>query len=398
MLSKRITSIKPSATLRISSKAKELKKQGMSIIDLSVGEPDFNTPDEIKEKGKMAIDANFTKYTQSDGIPELKEAILRRLKLDDGLDYRPDQVIVSPGAKTSLFLVLSAILNPGDEVLIPSPYWVSYPEQVQLAGGIPVFIHTTAQNNFTMTINDLKSRISPVTKAVIINNPCNPTGAVYDPDHLRKLLEIAVLHNLYIIADEVYSKIVFNEVSFMRCASLNDAIFQKTITIDGVSKAYAMTGWRIGYAAGPLNITTGMKSFQDHLTSNPCSIAQKAAQQAFAGSQDSVKEYTSHFQERRDILFKQLIDIPGIQCTKPQGTFYMFPDISSYFNTSDGQTTIQNSNDLTEYILDNAKVATVPGDAFGAPDYIRLSFAASLENITIAAAKIAGTLGNLEKL
>ncbi|MBN1355028.1 pyridoxal phosphate-dependent aminotransferase [bacterium] len=398
MLSKLISNINPSVTLGISAKAKSLKKQGKPIINLSVGEPDFNTPENIKTKAKDAIEANQTRYTQADGIPELKTAIAQRLKKDDKVDYQPNQIIVSPGAKASIFLALAAIVNPGDEIIIPTPFWVSYPEQVKLVGGNPIYLKTTPERHFLIDPPALQSLISPRTRAILLNNPCNPTGAAYDIEHLMEILNICTRHNLYIVADEIYSKIVFDGFKFVRCAGLSQQIYDRTITIDGVSKAYAMTGWRIGYAAGPQEIIAGMKSFQEHLTSNPCSIAQYAALEAFSGDQRNVAAFTEKFQERRDVLHGELLRIPGIRCTKPKGTFYIFPDISEYFDTSDGQRTIRNSIDLADYLLDTAQVATVPGDGFGAERFLRLSFAASLENLNAAVRQIGTALGALGKM
>lgn len=398
MLSKRVSILEASLTLKISAKAKQMKKQGLPVIDFSVGEPDFPTMDHVKAAGKKAIDDNFTRYTQSDGAPELKEAILSRLLSDESLDYRPNQLIVSPGAKASIFLALAALVNDGEEVLIPSPYWVSYPEQVKLVGGIPVLIETREADNFLVTPAQIKAKITPRTRVLIINSPSNPTGMVYSEDQLRAIMDVAMRGNLVVIADEIYSKIIYDGFRFTRIASLSPEIAERTVTIDGVSKAYSMTGWRIGFALGPQKIIGAMKSIQDHLTSNPCSISQMAALAAYAGEQGEVVRRTGEFQERRDFLLTELNRIPGVRCGKPQGAFYLFPNIRSYFNTSDGKYTIRTAFDLADYLLEKANVATVPGEGFGASDNIRLSFATSMENIRTGAKRIAGALGELGKL
>lgn len=398
MLSKRVSILEASLTLKISAKAKQMKKQGLPVIDFSVGEPDFLTMDHVKAAGKKAIDDNFTRYTQSDGVPELKEAILSRLLADESLSYRPNQLIVSPGAKASIFLALAALVNEGEEVLIPAPYWVSYPEQVKLVGGIPVIVETREADGFLITPAQIKAKVTPRTRVLIINSPSNPTGAVYSADQLRALMTVALQNKLTIIADEIYSKIMYDGFKFTRIASLSPEIADNTVTIDGVSKAYSMTGWRIGFALGPQKIIAAMKSIQDHLTSNPCSISQMAALAAYSGDQSEVHKRAGEFQIRRDYLLEQLTKIPGVRCTKPHGAFYLFPNVRQYFGTSDGKYTIQTAFDLADYLLEKANVATVPGEGFGAADYIRLSFATSMENIQTGVRRIAGALGELGKI
>ncbi|MBN1551668.1 pyridoxal phosphate-dependent aminotransferase [bacterium] len=395
MIADRLSMIKPSPTLRVSAKAKDMRRQGLPVIDFSVGEPDFNTPEHIKKEAVRAIEANFTKYTQADGIPELKEAIVERLRCDERLDYQSGQVLVSPGAKACLFFALAALVNTRDEVIVPSPYWVSYIPQVQMVGGTPIVVETKASDGFQLQPSMLKKAISSRTKILILNNPCNPTGTVYDPDCLKEIIDMVVSKNIIIIADEIYSKIVFKGAVFKRSATFSDQAFEHTITIDGVSKAYSMTGWRIGFAAGPQKIINAMKSIQGHVTSNAASISQKAALEAYHADQSSVGFFKEQFEKRRDYVYSELTKINDMTCVKPAGTFYIFPDIHKFFGLSDGSTTIQNDVDLCEYLLEKAHVAAVPGEGFGTADFIRLSFAASMDDLKIGIQRIKNALDAL---
>jgi len=395
-LSNTVMQLSPSLTLKISAKAKAMKRQGIPVIDFSVGEPDFPTPENVKKAGIKAIQDNFTKYTQNDGMPELKSAIINQLKRDDNLDYSPDEIIISTGAKMSLFLAMAAVLNPGDEVIIPSPYWVSYPEQVLLAGGKPKIVSTEEADNFLLSAAKLSRSITSSTRAIIINNPSNPTGAAYGQDQLIDILEIAQRNNLLIISDEIYSKITYEGYDFVRSVAAKPAIREQTVLIDGASKAYSMTGWRIGYAAGPKEVITGMKRIQGHMTSNPVSISQRAAVEAFNGDQSFIKSRVEEFQSRRDYILTEFSNISAVSVTVPQGAFYLFPNISSYFGKSIEGKVMKTSIDVCEYLLEDAHVALVPGEGFGASENIRLSFATSMENIKEGVNRILTALAKLE--
>ncbi len=385
-------------TLQISAKAKEMKSRGIPVIDFSVGEPDFPTLEPAKIAGKKAIDDNKTRYTQADGTPELKTAILNQLRQEDKLDYSPSEIIICPGAKAAIYFALAAILNEGDEVIIPAPYWVSYPEQVKLAGGIPIIVETREQDGFLLNPRRLQEQVTMNSRAIILNNPSNPTGGAYDPDQLRAVLELADRYKLFVIADEIYSKILYDDFQFLRAVNCAPEIRSQIITIDGASKAYSMTGWRIGYALGDKSVIGAMKRIQGHVTSNPCSIAQEAAVAAYTCDQTEVRNRTDVFRERRDYILENLNAIPGITCTKPRGAFYLFPNISYYFGMSDGETKIMNAMDLVNYLLDQAHVATVPGTAFGSPDNIRISFATSMDDIKKGLSRMVNALGELGKI
>ncbi|MCD4654563.1 pyridoxal phosphate-dependent aminotransferase [bacterium] len=380
-LSSAVKQLSPSITLKISAKAKAMKRQGIPVIDFSVGEPDFPTPEHVKEAGIQAIQDNFTGYTQNDGIPELKAAIINQLKEEDNLEYKPEEIVVSTGAKMSLFLAMAAVLNPGDEVIIPAPYWVSYPEQVLLAGAKPLIVQTKESNSFLLTPEQLEKAITPSTRAIIINNPSNPTGAAYEVDQLCAILEIAHDKNLLIIADEIYSKITYQGFDFVRSVAAMPSIKDHTLLIDGASKAYSMTGWRIGYTAGPGNLISGMKRIQGHMTSNAVSISQRAAVAAFSGDQTFLAERVEEFQSRRDYLLDAFSEISGVSVTIPKGAFYLFPNISTLFGKSYNGKPMTSSLAICDYLLESAHVALVPGEGFGAPDNVRLSFATSIENI-----------------
>jgi len=381
MVSDRVAKMGFSATLKISARAKALKAEGVDIIDFSVGEPDFNTPDNIKSAGIEAIESNFTRYTPASGIPDLKKAVCKRLDEDYNLLYRPEEIIISPGAKASLYFAALNLFNPGDECIVPVPYWVSYPEILGLAEAIPVEVVTDEANGFKITADELRSAITYKTKALLLNNPSNPTGTVYTRQELEDIAKVVLESDMYVIADEIYDKVIFDNFEFTSFAALGDEIRKRTIIVNGVSKAYAMTGWRIGYAAGPEDIIKGMGKVQSHATSNPCSIAQIAATEAFAGPQFSVRRMAIEFQQRRNFILNKFNQIKGVTCYKPEGAFYIFPNVSSYFCREADGMRVRDSFSLAYYLLETAKVAVVPGDAFGMPGFIRLSYATSMENI-----------------
>ncbi len=380
-VSEKANLIGESPTLKITTKARSMKAQGIDVIDLSVGEPDFPTPENIKAAGIEAIRENFTKYTQNEGIPSLKEAVIKRLREDCGLDYEPNQIMVSTGAKSSLFHLVQALINDGDEVIIPAPYWVTYPHVVTLAKGKPVIVSTKEENGFLLTPDELKANINPATKAIILNNPSNPTGAAYTRHQLESLADIILEEDIFVIADEIYSRLVYDGFRFTSFASLGEEIKNKTVIINGVSKSYSMTGWRIGFAAGPEEIINGMAKIQSHTTSNPCSISQKASEEAFKGPQTEVSKMLAEFQRRRNYVLMRLQSILQVSCFKSQGAFYLFPNFSSYYDKEYNNFRIRNSYGLAYYLLKEARVAVVPGDAFGSDDYIRISYSTSMENL-----------------
>jgi len=381
MISEKVNQIGTSPTLKITAKAKAMKAEGIDIVDLSVGEPDFPTPENAKAAGVRAIQQDFTKYTENEGTPALKKAAIARMKEDYGLSYEPNEVIVSTGAKSSLYLLIQTLVNDGEEVIIPAPYWVTYPQAVTLAKGKPVIIPTKEENGFLLTPEELKAAISPATKALILNNPSNPTGAAYSKAQLEALAEVVRGEDLYVIADEIYAKLVYDGFEFSSFASLSEDIMAKTIIVSGVSKSYSMTGWRIGFALGPAEIISGMAKIQSHSTSNPCSISQQASLEALTGPQHEVARMAAEFQRRRNYCLMRLNAIRNISCFKPQGAFYLFPNFSAYYEKEAGGVLVRNSYGLAYYLLKDAKVAIVPGDSFGADGYIRLSYATSMENL-----------------
>ncbi len=395
MTSDRIARVGASETLRITAKAKELAAQGIDVIDLSVGEPDFPTPENVKQAGKRAIDSNFTKYTANQGIPELRQTIVQKLKRDNNVDYSIDEIIVSSGAKNCLYNFFMAVLNEGDEVIVPSPYWVSYPQQVILAGGKPVIVETREEDEFKLRPKDLEAAISFATKALILNNPSNPTGTAYTKEELLSLCSIAVKEGLIIVADEIYEKLVYDAFRFTSIASLSEEIKQKTVIVNGVSKAYSMTGWRLGYAAGPKEIIAAMAKVQSHNTSNASSISQMAALEALRGPQMDVNQMVSEFQRRRNFVLQRLRQIPNISCLEPRGAFYVFPNVSSYYEKEYKGMLIRNSYGLAYYLLKFANVAIVPGNAFGNDRCIRISYATSMENLEKGMERIADAMSKL---
>jgi aspartate/methionine/tyrosine aminotransferase len=395
MVADKVAKIGFSPTLKINARAKSLKAEGVDVIDFSVGEPDFSTPDNVKEAGIKAIEQDFTRYTPASGILALKEAIRKRTYEDYGLDYKNDEIIVSPGAKASLYFLCTALFNPGDECIIPSPYWVSYPEMVGLADAIPVMVDTEEENGFKITAEDLRSAVTYKTKALMLNNPSNPTGSVYTRDELEEIARVVLETDLFVIADEIYDKVMFDDFDFTTFAALGDPIRERTVVINGVSKAYAMTGWRIGHALGPKEIIQAMGKVQSHATSNPCSIAQKAAVEALGGPQFSVRRMAIEFQQRRNYILQKLKQIKGLTCYKPEGAFYVFPNVSAYFDREADGMRVRDAYSLAYYLLERANVAIVPGDAFGMPGYIRISYATSMENIEKGMERIVEALARL---
>jgi aspartate aminotransferase len=395
MLSERVMKIKPSPTLAMDSKAKAMKAEGLDIVNFGVGEPDFDTPDFIKEAAIKAIRDGFTKYTAVGGIDPLKDAIIDKLKNDNGVEYKREEIIVSCGAKHSLYNISQAFYNPGDEVLIPSPYWVSYPDQVLLSGATPVFIKTTEENCFMLKPEDLEAKITGRTKALILNSPSNPTGFIYDRKTLEDIAEIVVRKNIYIISDEVYEKLVYEGREHVSIASLGKEIRDRTILVNGLSKSHAMTGWRIGYTAGPPDLIRAMTNIQSQSTSNPTSISQAAAVAALRGPQESVGIMRDEFDRRRKLLVDGLNSIPGIRCLPPTGAFYVFPNVSALYGKKAGERAINCSLDFALYLLEEAKVALVHGEPFGNDNHIRISYATSMETINKALMRIREAVGNL---
>lgn len=395
MLSNRIQEIGFSPTLRINAKAQAMRAEGLDIIDLSVGEPDFPSPENVKDAGIEAIEKNQTKYTANAGMPQLKDAIIRRIHNDHGVTYERDELIISSGAKNSLYNAAMAVFNNGEEAIIPAPFWVSYPQIVKLAKGIPVILPTREENGFKLTPKDLSRAINSNTKALMLNNPSNPTGSVYSREELEELADIAVDEGLLIIADEIYEKLVYDGFRFFSIAELGEKVKQNAVIINGVSKAYAMTGWRIGYAAGPKDIIAAMGKVQSHSTSNACTISQIASIEAFAGPQNEINKMVSEFQQRRNYMYYRLTQIPNVTCYKSQGAFYLFPNFSAYYDMAFEGNQIRNSHGMAYYLLKHAKVALVPGDAFGDDKFIRFSYANSKENIEKAMDRISEALSKL---
>ncbi|MDD4908798.1 MAG: pyridoxal phosphate-dependent aminotransferase [Candidatus Omnitrophica bacterium] len=380
-LAKRVIAISPSPTLAITAKANRMRAEGINIIGFGAGEPDFDTPVNIKEAARQAIDNGFTKYTPTTGTKEIKEVICKKLKNDNGLDYAPSDIIVSCGAKHSIFNILMALCDEDDEVLIPSPYWVSYPEMVKMTGGKPVILKTTAENDFKVSPEQLKNALSPRTKIFILNSPSNPTGMLYTKEELLAIANILLENKIWCISDEIYEKIVYDDCRHYSIASLAPGMKPLTITVNGVSKAYSMTGWRIGYMAGPQELIQAMSNLQDHSTSNPASISQKAALEALEGPQEDLKKMLKSFTERRDYIVKRLNSIPLVSCLKPQGAFYVFPNISEVLKKEFNGKKIADSPAFADILLTEAKVAVIPGAVFGDDNFIRLSYATSMENI-----------------
>jgi len=395
LLSKRIQSIKPSPTLAMNAKAVSMRQAGVDIISFGVGEPDFDTPEHIRAAAKTAMDEGMTRYTAVGGIPELKEAVIRKFREDNNLTYGPEEVMVSCGGKHVLYNLAQAILDPGDEVIIPAPYWVSYPPIAVLADAKAVVVPTSSENDFKLSPEILQQAVTDRTKLLVLNSPSNPTGSVYSRSELESLAAVVLEHDLFVVSDEIYEKLIFDDVSFCSIAQLGDDIKARTLIVNGVSKTYAMTGWRIGYAAGNSDVIAAMTKIQSQSTSNPNSIAQKAAIAALTGPQESVQEMVRIFAERRMYLVNRLNGIPGIRCKTPQGAFYAFADFSDYFPLKKDGQPMGGSANLCEYLLTEGRVALVPGIAFGADDFIRFSFATSLESIEKGLGRIEEALQKL---
>ncbi|MRR57602.1 MAG: pyridoxal phosphate-dependent aminotransferase [Deltaproteobacteria bacterium] len=395
-LADRVQRIQPSPTLVIDAKAKALKAQGVDVIGFGAGEPDFDTPDNIRNAAKRAIDAGFTRYTPVGGTDELKEAIIAKLRRDNGLEFTREQVSVACGAKHSLFNISQALIQEGDEVIIPAPYWVSYPDQVLLAGGTPVFIETDEKTSFKITPELLEKAVTPRTKALVLNSPCNPTGTSYSREELQELGKVCLKYDFLIISDDIYERLIYDGLCFSNIASAVPELTPRTIVVNGVSKTYAMTGWRIGYAAGPKEIIAAMTKMQSQSTSNPSSIAQKAAVEALNGPQDAVAMMTAEFGKRRSYIVDRLNAVPGFSCFRSTGAFYAFPKVSGVYGRSFDGKTISNSSELAAYFLEQARVAVVPGIAFGADNYVRFSYATSMDNIRKGIDRIEEAVSNLK--
>ena len=380
-LSNKAKQINPSITLEITAKAKELKEAGVNVVSFGAGEPDFNTPDNIIKAAIIAMEEGKTKYTPTSGILELRKAICSKLKNDNSLLYNPNQIVVSTGAKQSLANAFLAILNKGDEVIIPVPYWVSYPELVKLADGVPVFVNTLKENDHKYTIDDLKQVVTNKTKAILINSPNNPTGSVYSREELLEIAEFAKEYNLIIISDEIYEKLIYDNKEIVSIASLSEDSYNRTIVINGLSKSYAMTGWRIGYSASSVEIAKLMSSIQSHVTSNINSISQYAAIEALTGPQDSIKSMIKEFEKRRNYMIDRINKIEGVSYIKPSGAFYIMVYVGDFYGKNIAGDTINSSLDFSKSILEEEKVAVIPGIAFGLDGYIRLSYATSMDII-----------------
>ncbi len=394
-LSERLQRLAPSATLAMSQKSAEMKAQGIDVINLSVGEPDFNTPDHIKEAAKKAVDDNYSRYSPVPGYPNLRQAIVNKLKRENALDYSTAEILVSNGAKQSVCNTIMALINKGDEVIIPAPYWVSYPQMVKLAGGEPVIVEAGFEQNFKMTAQQLEAAITPKTRLIILCSPSNPTGSVYSKEELKRLADVILSHeNLFVLADEIYEHI--NYVGKHESIAQFEGMKERSIIVNGVSKAYAMTGWRIGYIAAPEWIVKGCNKLQGQYTSGPCSVSQMAALAAYETDQSCVEEMRQAFERRRNLIVKLAKEIDGLEVNEPQGAFYLFPKCSNFFGKTDGNTTVNTSTDLALYLLEKAHVATVGGDAFGDPQCFRMSYATSDENIVEAMSRIKKALGELK--
>ena len=394
-LSSRLNRLAASATLAMSQKSSEMKAQGIDVINMSVGEPDFNTPDHIKAAAKQAIDNNYSKYSPVAGYPDLRKAIVAKLKNENGLDYSAAEISVSNGAKQCVCNAVLALVDDGDEVIIPAPYWVSYPQMVKLAGGNPVIVPAGFEQDFKMTAQQLEAAITPKTRMLILCSPSNPTGSVYTAEELAALAEVILKHeDLFVLADEIYEHINYTG-KHASIASI-PGMKERSIIINGVSKAYAMTGWRIGFAAAPEWIIKGLNKLQGQYTSGPCSVSQKAAEEAYVASQQCVEDMRVAFERRRNLIVELAKDIPGLEVNVPQGAFYLFPKCSSFFGKTDGKRVINTSSDLAMYLLEEGHVATVGGDAFGDPDCFRMSYATSDDNIREAMKRIKECLSKLK--
>ena len=394
-LSRRVTSIAPSPTLALNAKADALRAQGMDIINFGAGQPDYPTPENICQAGIKAINDGFTRYTPVAGTPELKQAIINKFKRDNGLTYSMDQVMVNVGGKHSSYLIMQAVIDEGDEVIVPAPYWVSYPPMVILAGGQPVILPTREQDGFKLQLADLERAATAKTKAIFLNSPSNPTGGVYSEEELKPLVDFCADKGILMISDEMYEPIIFDGRSFTSTAALSPAAYDWTMTLNGVSKAYAMTGWRIGYMGGPEDVIKACAKIQSQSTSNPTSIAQKAAEEALNGPQEIVGEMNQSFERRRNLIMDLIAELPGITCFRPEGSFYAFPSFHAYYGKKVGGKEIKGSQDMADYLLEEASVAAVPGVAFGEDACIRFSFAISDAEIEKGMASVKAALAKL---
>lgn len=397
-LSARARAIAPSPTLSLDAKVKALQSQGVDIVNLTVGEPDFDTPEAASKAGIAAIEAHFTKYTPVAGIPQLRQSIAEKLQTENGLTYAPDEIIVSSGAKQSLYNIFVTILNPGDEVLLPVPYWVSYPEQIRLCDGVPVFLHTDESTGFKITPDHLRAAITPKTKAVLLNSPSNPTGSVYTEDEIRSLAAVLEDTSLYVISDEIYEQLTY-DIEHVSIASCSPAMRERTFVVNGFSKTHAMTGWRVGYVAAPKHLVTAMTSFQSHTTSNPSSISQRAAIGALGTFRPEIT--LTEYRARRDFVLSALAEIPGVRCARPEGAFYVFPNFGAWvgktYTHEDGHKTRIDSVDvLCELFVTDALIAVVPGSGFGAPDNLRISYATSMVQLQKAMTRLRAFAGRID--
>jgi aspartate aminotransferase len=395
MLSQRVKGISPSATMAISTKAKEMKRQGIDVIAFGVGEPDFDTPEQIKAAGIQAIAEGFTKYTPPAGTPELREAICAKHWRDYGLEYHPNEIVVSVGAKYALYAAFQALCDPGDEVLLPAPYWVSYSEQIKLAGAVPVVVETREEDGFNLDPARVAEKITPRTKMIVLNSPNNPTGAVYSPDILREIGFLAIKHDFFIISDECYEMMVYDDAQHFCVAALEPEFKRQTLLVNAVSKAYAMTGWRIGWVACQEPIARAINALQGH-SATAGSMNQRAARAALTGPQETIREMVAEFDQRRRYMFERISAWPGVTCARPQGAFYMFPNFASYKGRSFQGQEIRDIDYLGTLMLDQAHVAVVPGSGFGAPDYIRFSYANSMANIKAGLDRVEAFLRHLD--
>lgn len=392
-LASRVRQMAPSPTLAIDTRTKELIAAGKDVLNFSVGEPDFDTPEHIKEAARQALAAGHTKYTPAAGTLELREAICEKLQADNGLEYEPADIVVSNGGKQSLYNVFQVILDPGDEVIVQAPYWVSYPEIVKLAGGVPVIVRSTAASGFRLTAAEIEAHLTPRTRAINLNSPSNPTGAVYSRAELEAIAELAVRHGLYIVTDEIYEKLMYGDAEHVSIASLGPEVKRLTITVNGFSKAYAMTGWRMGYCASERPLAKAMADLQGQSTSGPSSITQKAAVAALRGPQEPVEQMRQEFERRRDYIVERLNRLPGVDCLLPAGAFYVFPSVTGLLGRELAGRRVETDADLCELLLEETGVSLVPGSAFGAPGHVRISYATSMENIVTGLDRIEALLG-----
>ena len=381
ILSEKMSNISSSPTLAIDAKFKKMKADGIDVVGFGTGEPDFDTPDHIKMAAINAITAGFTKYTPASGTMDLRKAVAQKLENDNGVTYAPTDIVISNGAKHALVNAFYAILNDGDEVLIPKPFWVSYPEMVRIAGGVPKFIETTEDTKFKFSAEDFEAAITPKTKAIVLNSPSNPTGMVYSEEELKSIADVAVKHNIFVVSDEIYEKLVYGSARHVSIASFGEDIKKLTIIINGVSKSYAMTGWRIGYTASAPEIAKIISNVQSHASSNPCSISQAAALAAISGPQEMVEAMRQEFKVRRDYMVERINSIPGVSCINPDGAFYVFMSIKDLLGKEIKGKVINNADEFCEWLLECSKVALVPGTGFGADGYVRWSYATSMQNI-----------------